>query len=306
MDPKESRSKTTPTQTGVRVSAIVVTYFTGEPLELCLRSLFAEPLVDEVVIVDNGNPKHVQSALRALKADRRNMRLVQGQGNVGFARACNLGAAAAQGEYLLFLNPDAVIQRGAAEKLLATGRMATSPWIVGGRLLDQDGREQRGARREILTPWRAFVGITGLNRLEKVSGLFRDVHRERDPIPERAIPVPVVSGAMMMMAKADFLAIDGFDEEYFLHVEDIDICRRAGELGGSVMFEPEAEATHYGGSSKASWLKVEGHKARGLARYFAKFARSPGEKVAVAILTPFLGMALMMRGLVRGVVGKKR
>lgn len=306
MEPKASRSRFAAAHADARVSAILVTYHTGEALELSLRSLFAEPLVDEVVIVDNGNPKDVATALRALQADRRDVHLIQGQGNVGFARGCNIGAEASRAAHLLFINPDAVIQRGAVERMVAAGADRTGPWIVGGRLVDEKGREQRGARRELLTPWRAFVGLVGLGALEKLTPLFRDVHRERDPLPDHAVEMPVVSGALMLMPRHGFEALGGFDEGYFLHVEDIDICRRVGDAGGAVVFEPGAQALHFGSTSKASWIKVEGHKARGLARYFVKFSRSPLERMMVTVFSPFLGFALMVRGLMRAVLGRKR
>lgn len=305
MEPKASRSRTAGAEVTPRVTAIVVTYHTGESLELCLRSLFSEPWVDEVIIVDNGNPAPVASSLRALQADRRDVTLVQGQGNVGFARACNLGAELATGRHLLFVNPDAVLQRGAAERMVEAGRRARSPWIVGGRLVDKRGREQRGARREILTPWSAVVGMLGLGGLEAISPVFRDVHRERDPKPDGVVPMPVVSGALMLMPKSDFNAIGGFDEGYFLHVEDIDICRRVGEAGGAVLFEPSAEALHFGATSRASWANVEAHKARGLVYYFEKFAHSPGERLFIKIIGPVIAVALMARGFLRSLLRRR-
>jgi hypothetical protein len=308
MEPKAQRSRTADAAAALRVSAIVVTYNTGDCLELCLRSLFSEPWVDEIILVDNGNPAPVSSSLRALQADRRDVTLVQGHGNVGFARGCNLGAELASGAHLLFINPDAVLQRGSAERMVEAGRRARRPWIVGGRLVDKRGREQRGARRELLTPWTALVGMLGLGGLEKIMPVFRDVHRERDPKPDTVVPIPVVSGALMMMPRADFAAIGGFDEGYFLHVEDIDICRRVGEAGGAVLFEPGAEALHFGGTSSpsaASVLKVEEHKARGLVYYFDKFARSPGEKAMVKVLAPGVRALLMVRGLFRAVLRRR-
>jgi N-acetylglucosaminyl-diphospho-decaprenol L-rhamnosyltransferase len=296
MEPEATRSRNAAAERAVRVTAVVVTYYTGDSLELCLRSLVSEPCVDEIVLVDNGNPKDVSSALRAFQADMRNVKLVQGHGNVGFAKGCNMGAKLASGRCLLFMNPDVILQRGAVEKMMATGLKGRSPWIVGGRLVDRKGREQRGARRELLTPWRAFVGVTGLTGLEVLSRAFRDMNREKDPKPDGAIAIPVVSGALMMMSKADFESIGGFDEGYFLHVEDVDICRRCGEAGGAVLFEPGAEALHFRSTSRASWVNVERHKARGLKRYFEKFARSPGERFVVAMLSPAIDVALMVRG----------
>jgi GT2 family glycosyltransferase len=305
MEPKASRTNRIVAAMGVRVSAIVVSHHTGQPLEMCLRSLFAEPWVDEVVIVDNGNPPDVASSLRALQADRRDVSLIQGHGNVGFSRGCNLGAAAARGAYLLFVNPDVVLHRGAVERMVQAGQGAPSPWIVGGRLLDRKGREQRGARRELLTPWRAFVGATGLSLFERVAPVFRDVHRERDPKPADVVPIPVVSGALMLTPREDFDALQGFDEAYFLHVEDIDICRRAVEAGGAVLFQPGAEALHFGSTSRTSWTFVEGHKARGMSLYFRKFARSPLERLGVALLTPMIAAGLYARGIVRRLSGRR-
>jgi N-acetylglucosaminyl-diphospho-decaprenol L-rhamnosyltransferase len=305
MEPKAQRSRTADPAADPRVSAIVVTYFTGDCLELCLRSLFAEPWVDEVILVDNGNPANVSSSLRALQADRRDVTLIQGHGNVGFARGCNMGAEVASGRHLMFVNPDAVLQRGAAERMVEAGRRARSPWLVGGRLVDKRGREQRGARRELLTPWTAVVGMLGLGALEPIFPVFRDVHRERDPKPESVVPMPVVSGALMLMPRADFESIGGFDEGYFLHVEDIDICRRIGDAGGAVLFEPGAEALHFGATSKSSWVKVESHKAAGLVRYFEKFATSPAERVFIKVLAPTIGALLMVRGFVRALLRRR-
>lgn len=292
----------------MRVSAIVVTFYTGDPLELCLRSLLSEPTVDEIVIVDNGNPGEVASALRAFQADMRHVKLLQGHGNVGFAAGCNLGAKIATGRCLLFINPDVILQRGAVEKMAQAGQRARSPWIVGGRLVDKKGREQRGARRELLTPWTAFVGVSGLGTLERVSKVFRDVNRHRDPKPETAIAVPVVSGALMLMPRTDFETIGGFDEGYFLHVEDIDLCRRVGEAGGAVVFQPTAEALHFGSTSRESWIKVERHKADGLRHYFRKFSKSPGERAMLSLLTPMISLALLTRGLGQAVsrLGRRR
>jgi len=306
MEPKATRSRLAETAPPVRVSAIVVSYFTGDSFEFCLRSLFSEPWIDEIVLVDNGNPPAVSSSLRALQADRRDVALIQGHGNVGFARACNMGADLARGRFLLFVNPDAVIQRGAVEKMVEAGRKARSPWIVGGRLVDKKGREQRGGRREVLTPWRAMVGLLGLSAFEKIVPAFRNVHREHDPKPDQVVAMPVVSGALMLTPAADFKTLNGFDEGYFLHVEDIDICRRAGEAGGAVLFEPGAEALHFGSTSKASWAKVESHKARGLVRYFKKFAYTPGERFFVALLAPVISVSVLVRGFLRALLRFRR
>src|SRR5262245_5450663 len=100
------------------VSAIVVTYFTGPLLSRCLATAEADPAIDEIILVDNGNPPEVAAALKEWAAERPGRKLLQGHGNVGFGRGCNLGATAARGAYVLFLNPDAVLHADAAGALV--------------------------------------------------------------------------------------------------------------------------------------------------------------------------------------------
>jgi N-acetylglucosaminyl-diphospho-decaprenol L-rhamnosyltransferase len=271
----------------VRVSAIVVSYQTGPVLDACLNALADE--VDEIILLDNGNPPEISAALAA---DPR-LKTIAGQGNIGFGAACNIGARAARGGDLLFVNPDAVIAPGAVAALRAAGAGKAHPWLVGGRLLDEHGGEQRGARRDMLTPWRAFVHASGLARLEKLSPLLRDMHRERDPVPPGVVAVGAVSGAFFLTPKADFIAIGGFDERYFLHVEDLDLCRRYGDAGG-VWHQPAAVAVHHGQTSAVSARFIAKHKADGLQRYFAKFAASPLDKAVAALLGVGLGLAVQL------------
>lgn len=275
-----------PARAAASVSAVVVSYQTGPILADCLAALARE--VDEIIVVDNGNPAAVSAGLAA---DPRLTHII-GHGNIGFGPACNLGARQAKGPLLLFLNPDAILAPGAAASLAAAGADKPHPWLIGGRLLDEQGREQRGSRRDMLTPWRAFVHASGLSRLERFSPLFRDMHRERDPSPSSVAAIAAVSGAFFLTPKADFQALGGFDEGYFLHVEDIDLCRRYAEAGGGVWHQPAAEATHRGQTSAVSSAFVARHKAAGFARYFTKNAKGPLGKATAAMLGLGLGLAV--------------
>jgi GT2 family glycosyltransferase len=105
-----------------------------------------------------------------------------------------------------------------------------------------------------------------------------------------------VSGAFFLMRRDGYEKLGGFDEGYFLHVEDVDLCRRAWEAGGEVIFVPAAGALHYGSTSDAPSAFVTGHKAKSLARYFRKFAKGPLERLAVEAAVPFIGLALKLRG----------
>ena len=169
--------------------------------------------------------------------------------------------------------------------------------LVGARLLNQNGTEQRGARRGRLTPWSALVSMTGLARFERYSPWFADMHWERRPLPFSPVPVPAVSGACMMFRTTDFQRVDRFDERYFLHVEDLDICRRMWDAGGKVIFVPSAEVLHIGSTSRVSVFQVNWSKAIGLVRYFYRFANSPLQKIAAISLSLLIVPAVMVRAL---------
>ncbi|MGE0828398.1 MAG: glycosyltransferase family 2 protein [Hyphomonadaceae bacterium] len=269
-----------------RIAAVIVVYHPGVILKECIAAAQADGEIEEIVLVDNGSDAAEAALMRYAAGEDARIAIVSGQGNIGFAAGCNLGAARTKGAQLLFLNPDVVIDTGAAGRLSQTADSAARrPCIVGGVLTDAGGREDRGCRRARVTPWRAFVSFSGLEAL----GL-KSAHRHREPMPNAAVETGAVSGAMMLLPRADFEALGGFDEGYFLHVEDIDLCRRAEAAGGIVLFEPRARGRHARSTSAAPRAFVERHKARGFARYFRKFARGPMERAGAALI----GLALIV------------
>ncbi|MBJ7412960.1 MAG: glycosyltransferase family 2 protein, partial [Phenylobacterium sp.] len=173
-----------------------------------------------------------------------------------------------------------------------------SPCLVGGRVLNADGTEQRGARRGEITPLSAVMSMSGLARLAPAWARY-EVHWEGESLPDAAVAAPTISGACFCMRREDFDQVGGFDEGYFLHVEDVDLCWRVRQAGGEVLFHPKAEVVHIGGTSQTSPLKVEFHKGVGLARYFRKRAESPGQKAAAWALSPLVILAAVARPLLR-------
>jgi GT2 family glycosyltransferase len=161
------------------------------------------------------------------------------------------------------------------------------PSIVGGRVLNADRTEQRGARRGDITLVNALLSLTRL--AERVPAWrHHEVHWEGETSPDRPAPVPTISGACFCMRREDFEAVDGFDEGYFLHVEDVDLCWRVRQQGGAVVFHPRAEVIHLGRTSQTSPLRVEYHKGVGLARYFRKRAVKVSERLIAWALSPVI------------------
>ncbi len=260
------------------VCAVIVSYRTGPALKSCLTALLAAGGLDQIVITDNGNDADAVELFDATAQTDARVRVLRGQGNVGFAAACNLAAREAQTDTLAFINPDVILELDAITRLTAVLAAAPPPAIVGGDLRDEQGRPERGSRRERLTLWRAFTAFTGLTRL----GL-RDFNRHTDPLPAAPQRVGAISGALFVIRREDFTTLGGFDEGYFIHVEDLDLCRRAELLGWRVLFAPGPHGRHLRSTSDADPRTIARHKARGMARYFRKFAKGPVEITLAAI-----------------------
>ncbi len=245
-------------------SVILVSYFTGPVLDRAIEAVLLAESPVELVLVNNGNPPEVEEKLAALAAKDTRVQLITGHGNVGFGTACNKGARAAKGAYLLLLNPDCLLPTDALPKLLNYAADLKRPFMIGARLRDEDGRDQRGCRRALLTPKTAL--IEALHLYHWFPHIRLNYHNE--PIPEAITPIPAISGAFMFLPRGDFVLIKGFDERYFLHVEDLDLCLRFRRGGGQIYFAPDISVTHVGHTSETTSAFLEKQKAKGFVHYF--------------------------------------
>ncbi len=277
-----------------KVSVVMVVYMTGAALQESIERVLGDPLVDELVIVDNGSTGEDAARLKALADCNSRVVLLSGHGNIGFARGANLGARTAKGDILVFLNPDAFLRPRCIAELAREIAERPAPCIVGGRVLNADLTEQRGARRGDITLVNALLSLSRL--AEKVPAWRRhNVHWEGEPAPDQITAVPTISGACFCMRREDFDSVGGFDEKYFLHVEDVDLCWRVRRAGGEVLFHPKAEVIHLGHTSLTSPLRVEFHKGVGLARYFRKRAVGVGQHLTAWLLSPIVVGAAIVR-----------
>src|SRR5215472_16213555 len=185
-----------------RVSVVMVVYMTGAALGESLACALKDPRVDELVVVDNGSTPEDLLYLRQLSERDGRVVLLSGQGNIGFAKAANLGARTATGDILVFLNPDAFLQADCIAELAREIVGRPVPCIVGGRVLNADRTEQRGARRGDITPIAAFLSLSGLARRRALRRY--EVHWEGEPAPEGTSIVPTISGACFCMRREDF------------------------------------------------------------------------------------------------------
>jgi len=295
----------TPAPVGPEISVVMVIFRTGPVLAESIAKVLADPEVDELILVDNGSTTAETVAMDATSATDQRVTLIRGQGNVGFARGANMGAKAAHGDILVVLNPAAFLQDGCIKAFRAGLKDRPAPCIIGARVLNPDGSEQRGARRGEITPMTSLLSLTHLSRT--MGGLKSfEIHHENDPTPIRGVPVPTISGACFAIRRADFFSVGGFDAGYFLHVEDVDLCWRVRQAGGEVLFEPRARVVHLGSTSQQSPLKVEFWKGVGLARFFRKRADNLKRVVTAFLLTPLIIATAVLRPILRGQAFKNR
>lgn len=274
------------------VSAIIVNYNAGPLLRACVDSLLACPLAIEIIVVDNASHDGSLGGLPELP----HVRVIRNPANVGFAAACNIGIGASSAPFLLFLNPDCVVQPGAVPILLAALQSAGRAGMVGGLLLNADGSEQGGGRRAVPTPWRSFVRAFGLHRFaHRWPKLFYDFHLHKQPLPEGPIEVEAISGACMLVKRAAVEDVGLWDEGYFLHCEDLDWCMRFRQKGWQILFVPDARIVHaLGACGRSRRVFVEWHKHKGMVRFYRKFFRHqyPGALMWLVTLGVWLRFGL--------------
>lgn len=285
------------------VSAIMVSYNTGPVLFRAIEAAMHQEGLKELIVVDNGNGRDVRAELKALSENDTRLKFITGHGNVGFATGCNLGAEKASGDYLLLLNPDCIMPSGALARMVSALEAHPEAWLAGCRILNPDGTEQAGSRRNLLTPGVAFVENFRLYRLlpqkKGQKAYFKRMNFHEEESAEKPMYVPAISGAFMLIERERYYAIGGLDEEFFFHVEDLDFCYQIHKKGGKILFVPNVAAVHYRSTSEVSDMFVEFCKAKGFARYFDKHFRGrymPGFLAAMkaAIYARFAVRALQV------------
>ena len=267
------------------ISVIIVNHNAGVLLSSCVLAALQQ--AREVIVIDNASSDSSLAELQSrLPADRQ-VHIVPLDRNVGFAAGCNMGIDRASQPYLLFLNPDCILASGSLSRLFQVLQSDPRVGMVGGFLANPDGSEQGGGRRAIPTPWRALIRACGLYRLEKFHPqLFFDFHLNKQPLPARPVEVEAISGALMLVRRETLTDVGKWDEEYFLHCEDLDWCMRFQQKNWKILFVPDAPVTHYQGTcSQSRPYFVAWHKHKGMLRFYRKFFRDRYPGVLMGLIT---------------------
>jgi len=271
------------------VDAVVVSYDSASTIDHCLRALLVQPELASVRVVDNGSRDDTVHRVEAMAAGDPRIVLIRQPGNPGFAAGCNAGArAVARSEpspWLLFVNPDVELPAGALARLLAHAATMPRAGVLGADLRDADGQQDPAARRRDLSLWRMVLAAGRRGALDV------------EPDDRLAVqPVGACSGALMLVPRAAFDAVGGWDAGYRLHVEDLDFCRRLRAAGFVVAVANDVPVLHHRGvSSRARPFFVEWHKHRGLWRYWWRFeARGAAIGLAPLVLAVLAARLLLL------------
>jgi N-acetylglucosaminyl-diphospho-decaprenol L-rhamnosyltransferase len=241
-----------PTQFGSAhvVSVVVVSYNTRDWLLRCLASLPEASSHDlDVIVVDNASADGSADAVAEAFPD---VRLVRNDENAGFARAVNQGAALARGDRLLLLNPDGYLEPGAIDALVAFADAHPEYVICGGRTITPAGELDPRSCWAAPTLWSLLSSALMLSTLRPGSRVF-DPEALGGFRRDRARPVDIVTGCLLLVSTADWAELGGFDERYFVYGEDADLClRAAATTGRRCAITPDAVMVHAVGASSAT------------------------------------------------------
>lgn len=270
------------------VSIIIVTYHNEETIESCIASIHEQTsLPYEIIVVDNSQDRLTLDRLVSLKElyPGLELEIIRPSHNLGFAKACNLGARTARGSHLMFLNPDTAFLNDVAQLLTAFMKKQRNAAVVGPMILDEDGKVTPTCRN-LPTVLRIFLDATGLDNRIGAYKLVRFSHATTREVQQ-------IIGACFFISRIIFQALQGFDERFFIYFEEVDLCKRVLDEGYQVWFHPEARVIHSRGASTENLrdlarMIVVLRKSRAL--YFEKHF-APRQRILLELVTRCEGLA---------------
>ena len=252
------------------ISAVIVSYNSASFLPDCIRSLRSEG-VEDVVVVDNASADGSVDVVRAADAG---VRVVETGSNLGFGSAANRGVATCAGDYVLIMNPDTVVEPGAVKALTEALDRDPGLAVVGPCMENLDGSVYPSVRQfpDLTVAFgHAFLGLVWPGN--PATRRYRMLDWDHD---RPAADVDWVGGACMLVRRSAFDLIGGFDEAYFMYVEDVDLCWRLGRAGWRIGYEPAARVVHaLGGSSRRVPYRMIAEHHRSLLRFVSKSSQGP-------------------------------
>lgn len=268
------------TEGDVKVSIIIPTFNNWRFTDKCLNSILNNKnntSTYEIIVVDNASSDETRSSLPSLQQKYRNLKVLLNDTNLGFSKANNIGAKAALGEYLLFLNNDTLVTDKWLDEMVEGCDKNDDVGIVGAKLLYEDKTIQHSGvaitdSPDPIMPYHIFKG------------------KRSDFIPANSFKYfQAVTGACLLIPKKLFFSVDGFDEEYLNGYEDVDLCFKVGERGKKILYSPKATVIHYESKTPGRFDKVQHNTERLLSKWQAAISKDDLERMfkpRVSIVIP--------------------
>ncbi|TAL69738.1 MAG: glycosyltransferase [Bacteroidetes bacterium] len=234
------------------ISVIIVNYNVKEFLYQCLKSVENASVIAgkrgfsiEIIVVDNNS---ADGSIEYLTPLFPKVNFIKLNENLGFGKANNIGFKESQGKYLLILNPDTVIEEDNLSRMIDYMKGNPEVGAAGCKVLNSDGSFQLACRRGLPTPWASFTKLFGLQKLFPKVKFFSQYNQTYRSIDETYY-IDVLIGAYMFVKREAFEAVGGFDEQYFMYGEDVDLCYSIQRMGWKIAYYHETSIIHYKGES---------------------------------------------------------
>lgn len=231
----------------MKLSVVIVSYNAKYFLELCLSSVLkaSENLTSEIIVVDN---QSTDGTCALVKAKFKTVKLIENNQNLGFAKANNIGVAQASGNYVLILNPDTVIAEDTFINCLEFAELHPNFGALGVKLIDGTGHFLPESKRNLPTALVTFYKMLGIKN-QKNS--YYAQHISENSCGE----VSILVGAFMFLKRNTYLAVGGFDSDYFMYGEDIDLSYKLTVAGYNNYYLGSTSAIHFKGESTQKDIK---------------------------------------------------
>lgn len=231
------------------ISIIIVNWNSNELLTECIESInnYSDSLVDKVIVVDNYSTDNSLSALKKIENLTIDLQIIHNQENLGFGKACNQGAMLCNSKYLLFLNPDTKLYEDTLKESVEFMEKPANyeVGVCGIQLIDERKEIQRSCTR-FPSPISMIVYSLGLNRLPF---LVNRSYQMLEWDHKKSQKVDHVIGAFYFIRNNVFRQVGGFDEDYFVYLEDLDLSLRINKLGYRSFYNANIKAYHKGGGT---------------------------------------------------------
>jgi GT2 family glycosyltransferase len=231
----------------MQLSVIILNYNVRYFLEQCVQSVQAalHGIDSEIIVVDNNSP---DDSCTMMKSRFPEVKLIENKVNTGFPKGNNIGVASAKGRYICILNPDTVVAEDTFSKVLAFAQKQQNLGIIGVKLVDGTGNFLPESKRGVPTPKVAITKILGLYKVFPKAKAFTKYYAEHLEQNQTG-KVDILVGAFMFMERNLYNEVGGFDEDYFMYSEDMDLSYTVLQKGRNNYYFHEATVVHYKGES---------------------------------------------------------